>query len=314
MQFVRLGVITVQFNMVRKQNNKPITFAIGVMSHNEVQNIGTLLTSLVKQTYWRRITNIIVISSGSTDGTDTIVKSFSKKYSKIILIKEKNRMGKAHAVNRFLNTTKDQILVLMSGDLIPKKKTLEYLISHFHDDEVGIIGVRPMPVNNKDTFLGFAVHLLWDLHHYVSLSHPKMGEMIAFRRIFQKIPVLSAVDEVNIESLIRGQGYKAVYEPRAIVYNRGPETIGDFIKVRRRIYAGHLTAKHEYSYTVSTLNNFDVLVALFRHFNFTIISVCYLTGTIFFELISRALGYIDYRLKLNNHSIWDIAKTTKKIK
>lgn len=284
------------------------------MSHNEAQNIGALLTSLINQTYWKKISKIIVISSGSTDGTDGIVKSFSKKYSKIILLKERKRMGKAHAVNTFLDTTKDQILVLMSGDLIPKKKTLELLISHFHDDEVGIVGVRPVPLNNKNTFMGFAVHLLWKLHHYISLSHPKMGEMIAFRRIFQKIPVLSAVDEVNIESLIRGQGYRAIYEPEAIVYNRGPETIGDFIKVRRRIYAGHLTAKHEYSYTVSTLNNFDVLVALLRHFNFSFTSLCYLVGTIFLEFISRVLGYIDFHLKLNDHSIWEIAKTTKKLK
>ena len=209
---------------------------------------------------------------------------------------------------------KDEILVLMSGDLIPKKKTLEYLLKHFRNVKVGIVGVRPVPLNKKDTFMGFAVHLLWDLHHHISLSHPKMGEMIAFRRIFQKIPVLSAVDEVNIESLIRGQGYKAIYEPKAIVYNRGPETIVDFIKVRRRIYVGHLTARHEYSYTVSTLNNFDVLIALLRHFNFSITSLCYLVGTIFLEFISRVLGFIDYHFKLNNHSIWDIAKTTKKLK
>lgn len=300
--------------MTKRIIKKPITFTIGVMSHNEGQNIGLLLKSLIGQSFWKNISKIIVISSGSTDETDTIVKSFSGKYSKIILIKERKRLGKAHAVNTFLTKAKDEILVLMSGDLIPKKRTLEFLMKHFRDNEVGVVGVRPIPLNKKETFMGFAVHLLWNLHHYVSLSHPKMGEMIAFRRIFQKIPVLSAVDEVNIESLIRGQGYKAVYEPRAIVYNRGPETISDFIKVRRRIYAGHLTAKHEYSYTVSTLKNFDVLVALLRHFNFSITSLCYLMGTIFLEYISRVLGYIDFRLKLNNHSIWEIAKTTKKLK
>lgn len=300
--------------MTKKQNNKSITFAVGVVCHNEAQNISALITSLISQTYWKKISKIIVISSGSTDNTDRIVESFSKKNSKIILIKEKKRSGKAHAVNSFLATTKDEILVLMSGDLLPKKKTFEFLINHFRSEKVGIVGGRPIPLNKRITFMGFAVHLLWSLHHYVSLSHPKMGEMIAFRRIFQKIPTLSAVDEVNIESLIRGQGYKAVYEPRAIVNNRGPETIGDFIKVRRRIYAGHLTAKHEYSYTVSTLNNIDVLVALLRHFNFSITSVCFLVGTIFLELISRVLGYIDYYLKLNNHSIWEIAKTTKKLK
>jgi cellulose synthase/poly-beta-1,6-N-acetylglucosamine synthase-like glycosyltransferase len=284
------------------------------MSHNEGQNIGRLLGSLLKQTVWRKISTVIVISSGSTDETDDIVRSFSKKHHKVILIRERKRMGKANAVNTFLRITKDQTLVLMGGDLIPQKKALEFMIDHFADPEVGIVGGRPIPVNDKSTFLGFASHLLWDLHHYISLSHPKMGEMIAFRRIFQKISVLSAVDEVNIESLVRGQGFKAMYEPRAVVYNRGPETVSDFIRMRRRIYAGHLTAKHEYSYTVSTLHNIDVIVTLLRHFNFSIISTFYLVGTVILELISRALGYIDYTLKLNNHTIWEIAKTTKKLR
>ena len=300
--------------MIENKTKKITTVAIGIMGFNEEQNIGHLLQSLINQTCWRRISKVIVISSGSTDNTGSIVKLFSKKNSKIILINEKIRKGKAHAVNTFLSHTKEDIVILMSADIIPQKKTLEYLIKHFVHDDVGIVGGHPIPLNDNKTFIGFSVHLLWNLHHHISLTHPKMGEMIAFKRIFQKIPVLSAVDEVNIESLIRGQGYRAIYEPKAIVYNRGPETIGDFIKVRRRIYAGHLTAKHEYSYTVSTLNNFDVLVALLHNFHFSIISFCYLTGTIFLEFTSRALGYIDYRFKLNNHSIWDIAKTTKKLK
>ena len=78
-----------------------VNFTIGIMSHNEAKNIGTLLTSLVNQTYWKNISKIIVISSGSTDGTDNIVKSFSRKYSKITLVKERKRLGKAHAVNTF---------------------------------------------------------------------------------------------------------------------------------------------------------------------------------------------------------------------
>ncbi len=96
-----------------------------------------------------------------------------------------------------------------------------------------------------------------------------MGEMIAFRKIFQKIPVLSAVDEVNIEALVRGQGYKAIYEPRAIVYNKGPESVQEFISRRRSNYFGHIVTKYEYSYSVSTLNNIAVARILLKDFKFS---------------------------------------------
>lgn len=36
------------------------------------------------------------------------------------------------------------------------------------------------------------------------------------------------MDEANIEPLIRGQGYKALYAPQAIVNNKGPETVKQF--------------------------------------------------------------------------------------
>ena len=35
-------------------------------------------------------------------------------------------------------------------------------------------------------------------------------------------------------------GYEIRYVPEAVVHNKGPETVGDFIRQRRRIAAGHL--------------------------------------------------------------------------
>ena len=304
------------FMMKQNTNNAslPVTFEIGIMCHNEAQNIGNLLTSLVNQTSWKMVKKVIVISSGSTDGTDTIVKSHTRKNPKIVLIKEKRRLGKAHAVNRFLAITKEEVVVLMGGDVIPKKTTLEFMIKHFDDKEVGIVGAHPVPLNDRNTFIGFAAHLLWNLHHQISLTHPKMGEMIAFRRVFKKIPVLSAVDEVNIEALIRGQGYKAIYAPRAVVYNRGPETLREFISRRRSNYFGHLSTKYEYSYLVSTLNNARVFYLIIKNLKFRPTYMMFLGGSILLEIISRILGYVDYRFKRKDHTIWDIAKTTKKLK
>jgi hypothetical protein len=49
-----------------------------------------------------------------------------------------------------------------------------------------------------------------------------------------------------------------------VVYNHGPETLQDFIKQRRRIYAGHLYVKDKMGYAVSTMK-LARIVPLFVH-------------------------------------------------
>ena len=117
---------------------------------------------------------------------------------------------------------------------------MKHWCAPFADPEVGLTATRPEPVNDPEQFMGFAAHLLWDLHHQMNLHGFKAGEMIAFRKVFERIPQHTAVDEASVEPLIRGQGYQVRYVPEAIVYNKGPETVDDFLRQRRRIFAGHL--------------------------------------------------------------------------
>jgi len=141
-----------------------------------------------------------------------------------------------------------------------------------------------------------------------------MGEMIAFKKIFKKIPELSAVDEANIEPLIRGQGYKAVYVSDAVVHNKSPETIREFIARRRHIYAGHLATRYEYSYEVSTLSNIKMLVLVLKNIQFSTAYLFWTPCVIMLELYSRFLGYLDYVFKLKNHTVWERTPSTKKLR
>lgn len=218
--------------------------SVGVMAYNEEHNIGELLDSLLQQKLsTETIDEIIVISSGSTDKTNSIITTFAKKHKRIKPIFQKSRKGKAAAVNIFLEKAQNDILVLVSADILLTTTTLSELLKPLKKPSVGIVGAHPVPLNDNNTFFGFAAHTLWDLHHKISLQSPKMGEMIAFRKIFKRIPQSTSVDEANIEPLIKGQGYKAAYAPKAIVYNKGPENITEFIHRRRHIAAGHYSVR-----------------------------------------------------------------------
>jgi len=294
-----------------------IKCSIGVCVYNEEKNIGKFLESLLSQKLGRvKIDEVLIIISGSTDNTYKIVKKYTLKESKIKIIRQKRREGKASAVNLFVGKAENEVLVLLGGDIILDLNTIENLVSKFKDSEVGMTGVRPIALNDiNDGLIGYAAHLLWGLHHKISLTHPKMGEVVAFRRIFRRIPVLSSVDEANIEPLIRGQGYKIVYVPEAKIYNKAAKTIFDYIKQRKRIYSGHLAVKYEQSYEVATLDIFSILKALFFFLreNPRLRYIFYTPFVILLEAYCRFLGWWDYRIAKKRHTVWEFVKSTKEL-
>lgn len=290
-----------------------ICCSLGIAAHNEEANIGRLLQRLRDQ-HLRQVelTEIIVVASGCTDNTEGIVLQHAAEDPRICLLSQPRREGKASAMNWFIRQAREQVLVLCSADLLPALDALEHLITPFADPEVGMTACRPQPVDDPATFMGFAAHLLWDLHHEMNLVGFKAGEMIAFRKVFERIPQQTAVDEASVEPLIRGQGYQVRYVPEAVVYNKGPETVADFLRQRRRIYAGHLQMKAQLGYAVSTMSGASILRLLLRRLQWRPKPFLWTWAVVALEVYGRFLGRRDFR-NGRDHSVWEIATTTKKL-
>lgn len=289
-----------------------VVCSIGIMAYNEEANIGRVLQVLLEQqTRVCAIKEVIVLASGCTDNTETIVRAFCERDAKIKLLTEAERKGKATAVNLFLKHAQSDVLVMVGADTIPESMTIEHLVAPFVDPDVGMTGGHPVPVNDRNTFLGFAVHMQWEMHHQIATQRPKLGELTAFRRVFYRIPFNSAVDEANMEPLIVGQGYKLKYVPEAVVYNRGPETVGDFLKQRRRIHAGHLRIRRDQGYVVSTMKSSRILLTVVRNWHVDWRYIVYAPAVICLEVYARFLGWVDFRFRKRDHAIWDIATSTK---
>lgn len=289
--------------------------SIGIMAYNEGQNIARLLSALQNQKLNEiEIKEIIVVASGCTDNTEEIVKKSAEKDKRIKLIAQKMRKGKASAINLWLKSTNEKILVMESADTIPAENALERLVFPFKEKRVGMAGARPVPINDSRTFWGFAAHLLWDLHHEISLENPKMGETIAFRNILASIPDDSSVDEAEIESEISRKNLRIIYVPNAIVRNKGPENLSDFLKQRRRIYTGHLMLKKKRSYKVSTASGTKIFLILIRNISLDARSIFFTPLVIMAEILGRFLGWYDFIFKRKRSAVWEIAESTKNIK
>ncbi|BDG07435.1 glycosyltransferase [Anaeromyxobacter paludicola] len=288
-----------------------IRCSMGIMAYNEEANIGRLLEAVAGQrTAAARITEVIVIASGCTDDTVGVARRFAASEPRVRVVVQERREGKSAAVNLFLSQAREQVLVLCSADILPAPDTVERIVLPFADPEVAMTTCRPVPVNDRTRFMGFAAHMLWDLHHEINLREFKAGEMIAFRKVFERIPRRSAVDEASVESVIRGQGYTVRYVPDAVTYNKGPDTVRDFLSQRRRIFAGHLALRDGCGYRPSTLGSLKILGLVLRRLDWRPKYFAWTWAVAALEAWGRHLGRRDHRRRLD-HSVWAMASTTK---
>ena len=295
-------------------NMDKFSISIGIMAHNEEHWIESCINALRNQNITSgEVEEIFVISSGSTDRTNEIVLNITQSDYRVKLVEQTSRLGKANAINEFLSRAKGDIVVLSSADVIADPYTIEKLIYPIKDNTIGMSGCHPIPINKPNSLIGFFVNKLWQLHHLMALDNPKCGEMVAFRNIIEKIPNFTAVDEAVIESIFQRLHYKIVYIPDATAKNKGPETIKDFLKQRKRIASGHLHLKSTIGYTVSTYNSAKIFKYIFKSQKWNLVDIVRMIILIFVEGYSRLAGKLSFNIKDKNPFIWDISVSTKRL-
>lgn len=288
-----------------------IECSVGIMAYNEEANIGALLDALLRQELQESvIRDIVVVASGCTDKTEDIVRVFARKSPIIHLVTQPRREGKASAINVFLGCATCDIVALVGADTLPDLQTMEFLLRPFANPAVGMTGGRPIPLNDPSGILGQAVHLQWQLHDRIASTHPKLGELIAFRRQIGPIPRNTAVDEVSIEARAHARGWKLVYVPEAVIHNRGPSTVRDFLRQRRRIHAGHLRVSSEEGYHAATMNVGVVLRLLLEEMSWKPSALLGATCAVALEATGRFLGHIDH-VRRRDHQVWQRVDSTK---
>lgn len=146
---------------------KVFDLTIGIPAFNEEGNIKQLLESLLKQTDDNFVINkIIVISDGSTDNTNNLVKNI--KSDLITLISGKERLGQNVRQNQIIEMmpkNSDGILFL-EADTTPKDKMfLQNLLNRIPESgEFSLITIDHKPETNN-SFFGRIIVYGYELKH-----------------------------------------------------------------------------------------------------------------------------------------------------
>lgn len=287
-------------------------FSIVVPGYKE-KEINDVLKLLLKQSIpkkWK-LDKIYVVACG--------YENFAfLKNRKIRVIRETRRSGKAYALNLALRRLKSgpkiDVIVVHNADVFPKENMLRNLLKELESVDVGMTCVRPVSLDSPENFLGFLNNMVWKLHHLVSSENPKVGEAFAFKNVIKKVPKRLAADEAYIESAVRERDYKIIYVPNAVVFNRGPQNISEFIGQRRRIFTGHVHVKTKYHYNVSTMSVTRVIKAFFKYLKSEPIKshkqIIWLLCAALLEVYARLLGMVDFYIFKKVPYVWKMVKTS----
>jgi cellulose synthase/poly-beta-1,6-N-acetylglucosamine synthase-like glycosyltransferase len=290
--------------------------AVAIMAYNEGASVAGAVRSVLEQSGDHvRLNRIAVVASGCTDDTVERAREAGSEDPRFTVLEQMRREGKASAISAFLTSVPEaEIVVLVGGDTRLEPGSLEALLVPFDDATVGMTGGRPVPLNSTRRLMGRVAHLLWELHHRVALTSPKLGELVAFRPVFGEVPAGTAVDEAEIEALIRARGLRLAYAPGAVVRMKGPETVRDYLTQRRRIHAGHLQLKRQRGYAVSTISTAPIWPAVGAARREGRCTAGTLMAAAGLEATARFLGLWDARVVHRDLRAWKPISSTKDLR
>ncbi|HIB78560.1 MAG TPA: glycosyltransferase, partial [Flavobacteriales bacterium] len=100
--------------------------------------------------YPAELLEMIVVSDGSTDGTDALVSAFP--CPRVRLIRQEPRQGKATALGVGFREAKFEMLVLTDANVVFAPDAIRQLMRHFADPQVGVVTGRVHLLDEKEGY------------------------------------------------------------------------------------------------------------------------------------------------------------------
>ena len=300
---------------------KNLTITIGIPAHNEASNIGRLLESLQKQEQVNfSISEIAVISDGSTDKTENIVHAIAEKDRRVLLFADGKRLGKPARINELFARTQSAVVVILDADiLLEHKKVLQELLRPLIESPkiMHVSGYAlPLPPKNVVEKIAYAGFMIWEharRQPEASALYLSEGSIRAFRRdVYTRLrfPDASADEAYSFLFCAQAQ-YMFAWAEKARVFYQLPKTFFDYTHQMKRFLKSNDIQTHSFNdkfvsayYTIDkTIKLRSLIQALSKNFFWT---TMYLLSV----PIPRVLCFFD---KAQSGGIWETVVSTKSL-
>jgi poly-beta-1,6-N-acetyl-D-glucosamine synthase len=230
---------------VHRASNSP-TVSVVVAIHNEEKYLPAKLRNLAELDYPLDRLEVVVVSDGSLDGTNSILEQWQDSTSRIAIFAD--RCGKAAAVNRGLAAAQGGIIVFTDARQTLARDALQQLSSNFADSSVGCVSGELMIAQDPTTVSAEGVGLYWRLEKKIRYWEGLIGSTVGAtgalyavrRELLVPLPPETILDDVYIPLHVARQGQRVVFDPEAQAFDPfTPEPKQEFRRKLRTLFGNY---------------------------------------------------------------------------
>ncbi len=204
--------------------------ALIISCYNEAHVIREKLRNTLELDYPKESLQIIVVSDGSDDGTDELVREFSD--DGIMLIRQEGRLGKTMGINLAMEQVTAEITVFSDANAMYAPDAITKLIRNFAEREAGYVVGAALYTDSNEGASAQNENLYWRYELAIKAMESRLhsvvggdGAIYAIRsELWEPLEQRDINDFVNPLQII-AKGYRGIFDPEARCYE---ETAGDF--------------------------------------------------------------------------------------
>jgi cellulose synthase/poly-beta-1,6-N-acetylglucosamine synthase-like glycosyltransferase len=293
--------------------------------HNEERYIGSKIENILSLDYPIGKIEIIIGSDGSTDTTNEKLKQYEQKGVKVFISQQHE--GKVGILNQIVPTAKGEILVFSDARQIFEKNALKELVANFAYPSIGCVSGELILRNFNNSTVSDGIGLYWDYEKFIRKKESEIYSMLGAtgaiyavrRKLFIAPSNNTILDDMFIPLKVVEQGYRAVFDSKAIAYDNIACSSKEEFKRKVRTLAGNFQLFLQFG---NLLNPFKSKIAwqLFSHkflraFAWIFLILIFFTNLFLLEdygyrviLIGQIIFYLIALI------CWDLEKKSIKIK
>ncbi len=218
-----------------------------VPAYNETENIEATLRSILANDH---PLEILVVDDGSSDGTAELVESLALPAVRVI---RQPNSGKPIALNTGVARAQHDLVIMMDGDTVFQPDTVGRLVAPFADPAIGAVAGN-VKVANRAALIPRLQHIEYvvgfGIDRRVQDTLGAITTIPGAAGAFRRQAVLDVgglsldtlAEDTDLTIALGREGWRVVYEERAIAWTEAPTTLSQLWRQRYRWTYGTMQA------------------------------------------------------------------------
>lgn len=256
---------------IHKANIEP-NVTVLIAAFNEVAEIERTVINKLMQDYPQDKLEVIVISDGSTDGTDTIVRKLAERSERLRYLRQEPRQGKTLALNMAVPHANGDIVIFSDANSIYAPDAVKRLVRNFADPTVGYVTGQMVYMNPDGTGIGEGSGAYMRYENWLRVQESRLNSVVGVdggvdavrRELYVPMRAEQLPDFVLPLNVVE-QGKRVVYEPEALLCESALSVAADEFHMRVRVSLRALWALHDKRNLLNPLQDPLFAWQLFSH-------------------------------------------------